>query len=515
VSAVDESRLGGPVRGRWDVPVPLDDSGPLPAFPVDALPETLGGYVACVAEATQVPADLPGVLVLAACAAAAGGRVVVEPRAGWIEPTNIFAAVTLAPGNRKSAVFEMVCRPLRLAERAAIDAAEQSIAAAEVDRSVAEARAKDAARVAGRALDKGDENADALLQAARDFALMADAIRVPARPRLLIDDSTPEALTSILATQAGRGAVMSAEGGVFDQIAGRYSKFPSFDVYLKGHAGDELRVDRVGRKPEYIERPALTVGLAIQPAVLRQIADREGFRGRGLLARFLFSLPVSFVGSRRIGAPAVPADVRERYESEMKALVLSLTEWTDPAILRFTPEANEALLEYERRLEPKLGRGGTLEHVADWGSKLAGAVVRIAGLLHLAANLRSGVREPITADTFQRAASIGDYFLAHAVAVHRFMGADPILEDARAIRDWFTARDIHHFTKREAHRALTARFRKSSELDSPLVVLEDLGWIRRRPDPPNRPEGGRPPSPTYDVHPDTTHRTDKTRTRNG
>src|SRR5205085_538628 len=144
--------------------------------------------------------------------------------------------------------------------------------------------AKDAARAASRASEAGQDGADALLQAAKDAALMAEAVTVPARPRLLVDDSTPEALTSILAAQGGRGAVMSAEGGVFDIIAGRYSRFPSFDVYLKGHAGDELRVDRVGRKPEFIEHPAVTVGLAMQPAVLRQIAQRESFRGRGLLA---------------------------------------------------------------------------------------------------------------------------------------------------------------------------------------------------------------------------------------
>jgi hypothetical protein len=475
----------------------LESAAALPAFPVVALPETLSRFVSSVAEATQVPVDLPGVLVLAACAAAAGGRAVVQPRAGWTEPTNLFTAVALPPGNRKSAVFEAVCRPLRAAERAAIDAAETEIATAEVERLVAEQRAKDAARAASRAREDGEGDADEKLQTAKEAALMAEAIVVPARPRLLIDDSTPEALTSILAEQAGRGAVMSAEGGVFDIIAGKYSRFPSFDVYLKGHAGDDLRVDRVGRKPEYIEHPALTVGLAIQPAVLRQIAEREGFRGRGLLARFLFAIPRSFVGARAIGAAPVPQDVQERYEADIQALVLSLNEWTDPVPLVFTPEANDALLEYERSLEPKLGVGGELEHLADWGSKLAGAVVRISGLLHLAENFRTGWREPIMASTFVCAAAIGDYFLAHAVGVHAFMGADPTIDGARAVLRWAETHDARVFTKRDVHRALSARFPKSADIDAPLAVLEDRGWIRRRPDPPIGPEGGRPPSPTF------------------
>ena len=117
---------------------------------------------------------------------------------------------------------------------------------------------------------------------------MAEQVTVPTMPRILADDTTPEALSTVMAAQDGRLAVISAEGGIFDIIGGRYSRMPNFDIYLKAHAGDEIRVDRVGRKPEHIEHPALTLALAVQPAVLRTIADREGFRGRGLLARFLF-----------------------------------------------------------------------------------------------------------------------------------------------------------------------------------------------------------------------------------
>ena len=91
-------------------------------------------------------------------------------------------------------------------------------------------------------------------QTAEEYAALVDAVEIPAPPRILADDSTPEALTSLLATYGGRIAVLSAEGGVFDQIGGRYAKFPSFDVYLKGHAGDMLRVDRIGRAPSTSRR---------------------------------------------------------------------------------------------------------------------------------------------------------------------------------------------------------------------------------------------------------------------
>lgn len=48
--------------------------------------------------------------------------------------------------------------------------------------------------------------------------------------------------------QGGCITVSSAEGGVFDSMAGRYEKGANFDIYLKGHSGDPITVDRIGRK---------------------------------------------------------------------------------------------------------------------------------------------------------------------------------------------------------------------------------------------------------------------------
>jgi hypothetical protein len=147
---------------------------------------------------------------------------------------------------------------------------------------------------------------------------------VPPLPRWLVDDATPEALAGLLATY-GRIALLSPEGDVFDQMAGRYNQQvgPNLGVYLKGHARDLLRVDRRGRPPEYVERPCLTIGLAVQPEVLRGLAGRPGFGGRGLLARFLYSLPASLVGHRQAGAPSVPEAVADRYARELHALAAS------------------------------------------------------------------------------------------------------------------------------------------------------------------------------------------------
>ena len=68
-------------------------------------------------------------------------------------------------------------------------------------------------------------------------------------PRLLASgDVTPEKLVGLLAEQGGRIALMSPEGEAFGLMAGLYGNAPNFEVFLKAHSGDTIRVDRVGRQ---------------------------------------------------------------------------------------------------------------------------------------------------------------------------------------------------------------------------------------------------------------------------
>lgn len=351
-------------------PVPLTQRGTLPPFPVDALPAAVAAMVTAVSDFTQTDLGMAGTSALSMLAACAGGRVEVQVRPGWNEPVNIYTVTVAAPGERKSAVQAMMGRPLLDAEAELADAGKAARMEAETTQNVAAKAAEQAKAAAGRA--EGTER-DRLLADAISLAAAADSIVVPPMPRLAADDVTPEAAASLLAEQGGRLAVISAEGGIFDTMAGRYSgNVANLDVWLKGHAGDPLRVDRKGRPPEYVRRPALTLGLMIQPAVLEAIARHDSFRGRGLLARFLYAVPPSRVGRRRVGMPSVPDLVAKEWHRLVHDLALTLADWHDPAILSLDVDAQALVLDIERHIEPQLGPSGELGHIADWGAKLTG-----------------------------------------------------------------------------------------------------------------------------------------------
>ncbi|WP_342781603.1 DUF3987 domain-containing protein [Streptomyces piniterrae] len=484
--------------GVWAEPIPLNHQPKLPTFPTHTLPTWLREFVDAVAEETQTPPDLAGALALAVLATAAGGRVIVQLRGRWREPTNLFVVVALPPGNRKSAVFTAMTAPLRAAEKLLVSQAAGSIAEAEVTAKMAHEAADKAAAQAAKA--EGMER-DGLTAEAIALAQAADSLEVPVSPRLLADDSTPETVTTLMSEQGGRLSVMSAEGGIFDIIAGRYSGTPNMEVFLKGHAGDWLRVDRRTRA-ENIEAPALTMGLAVQPDVLEDIGKNRGFDGRGLLARFLYALPESLVGYRKANPDPVPEHVAERYERTITALTLSLADWTDPAVLRLTPEADQALSVYDQRIEPQLrARGGRLGHITKWASKLVGATARIAGLLHLAEHLEDGYTRPITGDTMAAAIEVGDYFAQHALTVFDLMGADATLARARSLLAVLEDNGWESVSRRDLFAKLSrSEFPTVADLEPVAALLEEHGYLRSE-TPPRTGKRGRPPAPRYLIHP--------------
>jgi replicative DNA helicase len=504
----------------WEAPAPLRAVPELPSFPVDALPDWLAAYVKAEATATQTPVDLPGMLALDTLATAAGGLARVQVRLGFQEPLNLFTVAALPPGARKSAVFADMTRPLATFDRDEARRMQAVILQEVTARKVAERAAEQAEAAAGKATG---QNRDRLLAEAVDAAARAAAIHVPPTPRMLADDATPEALASLLA-EHGRIALLSPEGGVFEMMAGRYQTGgPNLDVYLKGHAGDALRVDRKGRPAEFVDRPALTIGLAVQPEVLRALRDRPGLRGRGLPARFLYALPPNTVGRRQVGASPVPAEVADRYRTNLQALCRSLLDEREAAqlldpdgllVLVLDGEAEAALRAFEAELEPRLDPdGGDLGHVADWASKLVGATARIAGLLHLAEHLRDGWGNPVGVAQVRAAISIARYLIDHALAAFDLMGSDPTLDDARYLLRWIERTGPERFTRRDLHVALPrGRFPKVDALDAPLALLEAHGYVRKEEAEP-RPGPGRPPSPTYTVNPGLTKKEERRLTR--
>ena len=308
--------------------------------------------------------------------------------------------------------------------------------------------------------------------------------------RLYTDDVTTEKLTSILADNGGVAGLVSAEGGIFDLLAGIYSKNVNIDVFLKAHAGDSLRVDRIGRSSETIQHPALTVLLAVQPSVLSGMMQNNTFRGRGLTARFLYCMPTSKVGSRKYRSESIPAEVATTYEFVIRDL-LEEEAREAPQIIPLSAEADKLLEEFANELEPKLRE--EYSDISDWVGKLTGAVLRISALLCRSSVMVSNPFEIDSADlmvsgeTMANAIRIGRYYLEHARAAYSLMGADPAVKrNEGEVPQYYVAEshpaiiDPEEWRKVQAEIARRTQYDHKSACASPFsckIICGDCGAV--------------------------------------
>jgi hypothetical protein len=494
-------RVPGPRAGQGAVPEwePLSPFEELacPEFPVSVLPTVLRSWVEEIAGELEVPLALPGCLALGALAACVSNRLHVEVKRGYSEPCNLSVAVALPPAERKSAVFAAAFEPLQVWEQRAVERETPRVCEALEERHALEKRLEHLRTKLAKVCEPY-ERANALAEV-KELALELVHQEVPSLPRLLCDDTTPERLAVLMSEHNGRMAVASSEGGLFDALAGRYSDGKlNLDIFLKSWSGDMLSVDRVGRAPVHIDRPALTTVLALQPSVLQGLASQPAFRGRGLLARFLYALPSSALGSRTFDGEPLAASTRNAYHSLLHRL---LDGELDGQELELSPEARERWLAFALELEPKLRAGGELASMSDWTGKLPGQVARLAGLLHCARYPEAPHAHPVLLGDTGAAVALGEFFLAHARLAFGLMDSHPEVDRAKRLVRWLKRERLATFTKRDAHQAHRSLFPTVDELGPTLGLLERHGYIRAREHKERSRAGGRPPSTTYDVHP--------------
>lgn len=461
---------------EWDPPIPLGQARIL-EFPTRKLPGAVSLMVEALAESTQTPPEMAGLLSLGVLASALQGRFSVQVRRDWNEPLCLFCCAVAPPAERKSAVLGALTDPIREYERQRRALEAPDLARNESERKILEGlkAAAETATVKGKPGEREDKRLEAL-----DLAAQLAEFKVMHEYRLLADDSTPEKLADLMAGQNGCLTVASAEGGIFDSMRGRYDRLPNFDLYLHAHAGEPVSVDRIGRKSVHIDRARLTMLLAVQPSVLSEVLRNRTFRGRGLCARFLFAVCRSRVGSRKVEPDPVPDDVKEAYRSFVHQILGS--RWS--GIIMMSTEADRLRAEYQQYIERKLS--GEWEFMQDWGGKLVGAMARIAALLHCADAAGDPAETPISARTLSNAISIAECLSAHAATA--FQGTSCEVEDARYLLKRIAALGGNSIKKRDLFAACRPHFQKAEAMEPGLQVLKDHGYIREE----SRSTGGRP-----------------------
>jgi replicative DNA helicase len=458
---------------EWPELIPLFDETKRMPFPIEVFPKWLSDHVLALSEDLQTPVDLPANLGLGVLAVAVLGRAkVFYPRGNWTQSLNIYMAVTLPPSIGKSPAKAAMFSVLEEIEQKRIRVAAVDLADFETTKRLKEKsqRASEEKAVKSKGSEREVAEDEARVLSA-EIALM----QKPLSGKLLVDDITIEALGVELADAGGCLAIVTAEGGIFDRIAGLYSdQAANLDLYLDAWSSGRYSVSRIGRPPILINETNLCVVTTVQPVVLDAIGTRREFRGRGLTERFLLTLPETNVGRRdRKRISTSSPDIRKAYEQA----VIDLTDmyFTRRVTLVVDDSASELYSDWDQWTEDSLAPGQFLEHMGEFVGKLRASVLRIAALLHLA---NGDVREELGVEVMKNAITLGNYYLNHAQAISNRWGTDGSLLKAQQIIEWAKSTKRSEFTVRDLQRSNGRRYKSTEDTRAPLELLMERGWIR-------------------------------------
>lgn len=488
------------ISDDWLEPIPLVEEFD-PNFPLDIFPIPIRDFVAAVAESTETPVTFAASLALAALATASHKGYEVKIDQDYIEPLALWICCLLPPGSRKTQVFKLIFGPIFKYERERSKKMDSIIKAAEIEQNCRKERIE--IKKSKAKACKNDNDWQQLLKEITDEEENLPVI--PNDLRLHTSDITPENLATLMSYNNGCMSIISDEASsIIETIAGRYSGGkPNLDIYLKGHSASDVCVDRQTKSPIRIPRPVLTFGLAAQPEILKILHRKDGFRGLGFLARFIFIMPKSNIGERIGDTKNIPDSVSSEYERTITTILdlchdNFLPSERLPIRLQLSKHANEQRLQLFREIEPQLKDGELLGSISDWASKLIGAFIRIIGILHIAQHAE-GQPEAHEIAHLERAGDLLEFMIGHALKSFNAMSLDPTLERAYGILNWILEKRMNKFTLRECQYRFKSSFKTKAELMPCLDVLSERYYIRGPIK--EHPSGSGRPSEIYIVNP--------------
>ena len=483
---------------KWDSLIPLDDRKLAP-FPIEVFPDAIKNYCLEVSEATQTPIDMAGVVALAILALSMQRKYQIEGKPDWLEQLNLYFCVVAPPSERKSAVINHLIKVIHIFEMNYNEAHALELEKSELEYQALISKKNKLAKDVEKGKAQPSE-LDEVITKLNGFNRLHKLI-------LAVDDVTPEVLANKLKEQDESLAIISSEGGIFDIISGAYSKIVNIDILLKAYSGDFVRVDRIGRESISLKKPKLTILLMVQPKVLETIMNNSIFAGRGLNARFLYAIPNSKVGTRKLTTKTIDEDTKEAFYKLINSILNENPNAKE--IITLTDGAYKELEKYHDSLEIRLD--SDLKDIGAWAGKLVGNILRISGALCRAHETKydgyfsDGTKEDdngsyiVQEDVMKDAIKVGNYFLDHALYSFEMLGDDSKKKNAKRIIDTLIKQEPHltEVSARDILR-LCRKFDKET-LEPILNLLCDYGYLKEKD---NVQTGvGRPKSQVYLINP--------------
>jgi hypothetical protein len=450
-----------------------------PPLPIEALGPFWGEWVKDAAEGANCPVDYCAAPLLAAGAALIGNARWVSPWAGWEEPSVLWCGIVGDPSSNKSPGIKPILELLKIVEENMAVGFEDKHRQWQTEREMARATLD----VWKREVKDAAENGKPPPQ----MPPAAEEPPEPPRPRVIVNDTTPEKLGDLCA--AHEKGLLSYR----DELAGWFGAFDRYSgngaeraLWLEAYQGNPHTIDRMrSEKAIRIRHLSISVLGGIQPDKLVGLIDGPD---DGLPSRFLWTWPEPV-------PPKRPERIHNR-DAAVKALrrLSALHLGADdlgapqPRILRLTEDAADQFHSWreEHAIESRELTGTV---ASAWG-KAPGHLLRLALVLEHLWWCGNGENvsypERISRDAILAAIMlVTDYFKPMAARVY----GDAALPKRDRLGATLARRLLKELPKLPT--TLNARrvrrdwrlpgLREADDVRLALDALEDGDWLRRSP----------------------------------
>jgi hypothetical protein len=406
---------------------------PATAFPFDALGALLGPLAKRIHEIVRAPDSVCGqsVLAVASLLTQAHADVHID---GRIHPLSLFVLTVAQSGDRKSAVDNIVLKPVREHEKKLAETLAQEKRSFRIKLDIWRRKRE-------RLLREGESDEEDLVRQLND---LGEEPKPPLEPHLIIEEPTFPGLLQLYTIGQPNIGLFSDEGG--RMFGGHGMKEENLLNTICGLSSlwDGKPISRIRRSDEnlLLHGRRLASHLMIQETVLGGILKNEQLIGQGMIARCLIAFPPSNAGERPYNAIDVSNDdiilkFNKQASEILNAPLLlknpNISTELSPRPLLLNADAKAAWVRFHNETDSLLKPDEKYRPISRTASKSAEQALRIAGVLTLIDNFQAIT---ISLEVMERAIILAKFYLDEMLRIIELGFTDPALDLAESLLKW-------------------------------------------------------------------------------
>lgn len=341
---------------------------------------------------------------------------------------------------------------------------------------------------------------------------MLDQEPIIAFPQPLTRDATQESLADLLAKNGEWVGVFSSENDILEIVLGRYAgSLQIGGLLLDGFDSAPFQINRRGSGSTILNHPHIVICLAIQPDAVYKLLQSSAARGRGLLARILWSMPENNVGTRNTNPTPISQEVKAWWHDTVLKL-LALPKVTDyilneeivryvggePKEVQLSSGASQVFASLIEQIEPRMAPFSEYEGIQDFAGKIPGYIARIALALHFLGG--RSIEDSIDAHTMQCAEQFLPYLIDQFKNIVCNIEQSKTSAAVKRVIGWIQKYKKAKFSFRELYQNLKDKnIRFAEDLEQILFEMSEAGFISIVAEEPKQKQG-RPLSRVYQVN---------------